>query len=118
MEESEWRLLAQTARRNLAELIPDADERHRADGDLARALGEPPGEAKPALMEALRAHEGVRRWMAADPLRAVNQLGDLTEAIVVLYVCPNEDYTVALDAPPDGELLCPHDGEPLTRYAN
>lgn len=117
MEETELRLLAEAARGRLAELVPDEDERRKADGDLARALSEPPGEAKPTLMEALRAHEGVRRWMAADPLRAVNQLGNLTEAIGVLYVCPNEDYTVALDTPPDGEVLCPHDGVPLKRYA-
>ena len=52
MEETELRLLAEAARRNLAELIPDEDERRRADGDLARALSEPPGERED------RAHGG------------------------------------------------------------
>ena len=116
MDETELRQLAEDARRRLAELIPDEQERREADGELARALDEPPGNAKPALMAALRSHEGVRRWVAADTDRIVGLLGDLTEPIGVLYVCPQKDYTVVREAPPDGELLCPKDGSVLERY--
>ena len=116
MDEDELRRLAEQARRRLAELIPDEPERRQADGDLARALNEPPGSAKAALMEALRAHEGIRRWVAADTDRIVGQLGDLTSPIGVLYVCPRKDYTVVREAPPDEELRCPHDGSVLEPY--
>jgi len=116
MEENELRQLAEEARRRLTELIPDEDERRQADGDLTRALNEPPANAKPALMEALRSYEGIRRWVAADTDRVVGQLGDLTESIGVLYVCPRKDYTVVREPPVDGELLCPNDGSVLERY--
>jgi hypothetical protein len=116
MEETELRLLAEAARRNLAELVPDEEERRQADDDLARALSAPSGRAKPALMEALRSHEGIRRWVAADTVRGVDQLGDLTEPVGVLYVCPNRDYTVVRETLVDGELLCPRDGAVLERY--
>ena len=117
MEEIELRLLAEAARGRLAELIPDEDERRQADGDLARALSEPPGSAKPALMEALRSHEGIRRWVAADTDRGVGQLGDVTEPIGVLYVCPRKNYTVVRETLVTGELLCPKDGSVLQRYS-
>jgi len=116
MEENELRQLAKGARRRLTELIPDDDERRQADGDLTRALNEPPATAKPALMEALRSHEGIRRWVAADTDRIVAQLGDPTEPIGVLYVCPRKDYTVVRETLVDGELLCPKDGSVLERY--
>ncbi len=116
MEETELRLLAETARRNLAELIPDEDERRRADGDLARALSEPPGSAKTALMEVLRSYEGIRRRIAADTDRGVGQLGDPTQPVGVLYVCPHKDYTVVRETLADGDLLCPKDGSVLERY--
>lgn len=116
MDEDELRQLAEEARQILPELIPDADERRQADGELARALSEPPASAKPALMEALRSHEGIRRWVAADTDRIVGQLGDLTEPIGVLYVCPQRDYTVVRESLVDGELLCPKDGSVLERY--
>lgn len=116
MDEDELRQLAEGARQILPELIPDADERRQADGELARALSEPPASAKPALMEALRSHEGIRRWVAADTDRIVGQLGDLTESIGVLYVCPQRDYTVVRESLVDGELLCPKDGSVLERY--
>ena len=116
MEESELRQTAEEARRRLAELIPDEDERRQADADLARALNEPSASAKPALMEALRSHAGIRRWIAADTDRVVSQLGDPTASISVLYACPREDYTVALEGLVDGDLLCPHDGSVLYRY--
>lgn len=117
MEESELRLLAETARGRLAELVPDDDERRQADSDLARALSEPPGGAKTALMEVLRSHEGIRRWVAADTDRAVGQLGDLTEPVGVLYVCPRKNYTVVRETLVTGELLCPKDGLVLERYS-
>ena len=116
MDENDLRRLAEEARQRLAELIPDEPERRHADSDLARALAEPPGSAKPALMEALRAHEGIRRWVAADTDRIVGQLGDLTSPIGVLYVCPNKDYTVVCETPPDDELCCPNDGSVLEPY--
>jgi hypothetical protein len=118
MDENELRQLAEESRRRLAELIPDEHERRQADGDLARALNEPPGSAKPALMAALRSHEGIRRWVAADTDRIVGQLGDLTQPIGVLYVCPRKDYTVVREAPVDAELLCPNDGSVLERYTS
>ncbi len=116
MEETELRQLAEGARRRLPELIPDEGERRQADRDLARALNEPPGSAKSALMDALRSHEGLRRWVAADTDRSVGMLGDLTESIGVLYVCPHKDYTVVRDTPADGVLRCPHDDSVLKRY--
>ena len=116
MDENELRQLAEESRRRLAELIPDEHERRQADSDLARALNEPPGSAKPALMEALRSHEGIRRWVTADTDRIVGQLGDLTQPIGVLYVCPLKDYTVVREAPVDAEFLCPNDGSVLERY--
>jgi hypothetical protein len=116
MEESELRQLAEEARRKLAELIPDEDERRRAEGDLARALGEPAGRAGPALLEALRSHEGIRRWIVADTDRAVGILGDPTQPIGVLYVCPRKNYTIVCEAPPEGDLTCPFDGTVLVRY--
>lgn len=118
MDENELRQLAEEARRRLADLIPDEPERRQADGDLARALNEPPGSAKPALMEALRSHEGIRRWVAADTDRIVGQLGDLTEPIGVMYACPKKDYTVVRETPADEELLCPNDGSVLERYTS
>lgn len=118
MDENELRQLTEEARRRLADLIPDEHERRQADGDLAHALDEPPGSAKPALMAALRSHEGIRRWVAADTDRIVGPLGDLTEPIGVLYVCPQKDYTVVREVPPDGELLCPKDGSVLERYTS
>jgi len=117
LDEDELRQLAEGARQILPELIPDADERRQADGELARALSEPPASAKPALMEALRSHEGIRRWVAADTDRIVGQLGDLTESIGVLYVCPLKDYTIVRESLVDGELLCPKDGSVLVRYS-
>jgi hypothetical protein len=117
MEESELRQLAEEARRRLAELIPDEDERRRADGDLARALGEPPGSGGPALLGALRSHEGIRRWVAADTDRAVGTLGDITEPIGVLWVCPRKNYTVVRVTSPEGDLTCPIDGTVLVPYA-
>jgi hypothetical protein len=116
MEENELRQLAEEARGRLSELIPDEDERRQADGDLARALNEPPASAKPALMEALTSNEAIRRWIAADTDRIVGQLGDPTQPIGVLYVCPRKDYTVALETLVDGDLRCPNDGSVLDRY--
>jgi hypothetical protein len=117
MEETELRQLAEVARGKLAELIPDEDERRQADGDLARALSEPPGSAKTVLMEVLRSHEGIRRWVVADTDRGVGLLGDLTEPVGVLYVCPHRDYTVVLETLVDGEQRCPKDGAVLERYS-
>lgn len=116
MDEDELRQLAEGARQILPELIPDADERRQAEGELARALSEPPATAKSALMAALRAHEGIRRWVAADTDRIVGQLGDLTQSIGVLYVCPRKNYTVVRETLVEGELLCPVDGSTLERY--
>jgi hypothetical protein len=116
MDENELRRLAGEARQRLAELIPDEQERRKADRDLAHALHEPPGSAKPVLMEALRSHEGIRRWVAADTDRMIVQLGDLTSPIGVLYVCPRKNYTVVRETPVDEELLCPKDGSVLERY--
>src|SRR5690348_3181930 len=117
MDENELRRLAEEALRRLPELIPDEHERGQADGDLAHALNEPPGSAKPALMEALRSHEGIRRWVAADTDRIVGQLGDVTSPLGVLYVCPKKNYTVVRETPADEELLCPKDGSVLERYS-
>lgn len=115
MEEQELRHLAENARRILPDLVPDEAERALADRDLNQALGEPEGEAKAALMAALRTHPGVRRWVAADTDRIVGQLGELTASIGVLYVCPRTDYTVVLEEL-DDEPRCPHDGTVLVRY--
>ena len=71
MDEDELRRLADEARSRLTELIPDEQARRQADLDLDRALAGPPGSAKPALMAALRSHEGIRRWVAADTDRLV-----------------------------------------------
>jgi len=116
MEETELRQFAEEARRKLPELIPDEGERQQADRDLARALNELPGSAKPALTDALRSHEGLRCWVAADTDRSIGMLGDLTEPIGVLYVCPHKDYTVVRDTPTDDVLRCPHDDSVLVRY--
>jgi hypothetical protein len=115
MEEQELRQLAENARRILPDLVPDKTERVQADRDLDQALSEPVGEAKPALMAALRSHQGIRRWVAGDTLRSIGQLGDLTEPIGVLYVCPREDYTVVIEDLVD-EPRCPHDGTVLVRF--
>jgi hypothetical protein len=116
MDENQLRQLAVEARRKLPSLIPDERERRQADGELARALDEPAGQAKPVLMAALRSHENIRRWVAADTDRIVGQLGDVTQPVGVRYVCPREDYTVVRYAPPDGDLTCPNDGTVLERY--
>jgi hypothetical protein len=116
MDEAELRRRAEEVRRDLAELIPDPGERARVAGELARALGEPPGSARPALMEALRSHEAVRRWMAGDTDRMVGPLGDVTSSIGVLYVCPQKNYAVVREVPSDEVVLCPKDGSVLERY--
>ena len=116
MEENELRQLAEEARRRLPELIPGEDERRQADSDLARALNEPPASAKPALMEALNSHEGIRRWVAADTDRITLQVGDPPLQFGVLYACPRKDYTVVPATLVVGELLCPNDGSVLYRY--
>src|SRR5229473_176908 len=116
MEETELRQLAERARRKLPVLIPDESQRQQADQDLARALNEPPGSAKPALMDALRSHEGLRRWVAADTDRSLGLLGDPTEAIGVLYVCPKKDFAVVHETPTDGVLRCPNDDSALERH--
>jgi hypothetical protein len=36
--------------------------------------------------------------------------------IGVLYVCPQKNYSVVLEVPPDEALLCPKDGSVLERY--
>jgi len=117
MEEAELRRLAQEARRKLPDLIPDKIEQQQADRELARALNEPPGVAKSALMDALVSYEGLRRWVAVDVDRSVGMLGEVTSPIGVLYACPHRDYTVVRDVPPDGDLLCPNDGSVLARYS-
>jgi hypothetical protein len=116
MDENELRRLAEEARRELAELILDEHERARIDSDLAGALNEPPGNAKPALMEALRSHEAIRRWVAADTDRFVSQQGDVMSPVGVLYMCPEKNYAIVLEMPPDEVLLCPKDGSVLERY--
>ena len=117
MEADELRQLAERARRALPELIPDEDERRLAEGELDRALDEPPPGAKPALIEALRSREAIRRWVAADTDRIVGQLGDLTQPIGVLYVCPQKNYTIVRETLVDGELRCPIDDSVLQRYS-
>lgn len=116
MDEKELRRLAEEVRQELAELIPDEHERARVDSDLARALNEPLGNVKPALLEAFRSHEAIRRWMAADTDRAVIQGGDVTSQIGVLFACPQKNYTVVREVPTDEVLLCPKDGSVLERY--
>jgi hypothetical protein len=116
MDEDELRRLAAEARGRLAELIPDEQARREADVDLEHALAQPPGSAKPALMAALRAHEGVRRWVATDTDRLVGQLGDVTSPLGVLYVCSRKDYAVVRESPTGDDLVCPNDGSPLERY--
>lgn len=116
MDENELRRLAQQARQELAELIPDEGERARVDSDLASALTEPPGNAKLALMEALRSHEATRRWMAADTDRIAGQGGDVTSQIGVLFVCPRQNYAVVREELTDEVLLCPKDGSVLERH--
>ena len=116
MDENDLRRLAGEARQRLAEVIPEEHERARVDSDLARALSEPPGRAKPALLEALRSHDAIRRLVAADTDRAVGLSGDAISPIGVLYVCPQKNYSVVLEVPPDEALLCPKDGSVLERY--
>jgi hypothetical protein len=116
MDENELRRRAQEARRELAELIPDERERVRVDSQLAQALNEPPGNAKPALMAALRSHEAIRRWIAADTDRVFSLAGDVTSSVGVLFVCPKKDYTVVREAPTEEVLVCPKDGSVLERY--
>ena len=116
MDENELRRLAEQARRELAHLIPDKAERARADSQLAQALNEPPGTAKLALMGALRSHEAIRRWIAADTDRIVSLSGDVTSSLGVLFACPKKDYTLVLEAPTEEMLLCPNDGSVLERY--
>jgi len=121
MDENELRRLAEEARRKLAELIPEERERARVDSELAQALNEPPGSAKPALMEALRSHEAVRNWVAADTDRFVGMVGPVgpvtTSPVVgVLYVCPKKDYAVVREVPSDKALLCPKCGSVLERH--
>jgi hypothetical protein len=116
MDENELRRRAEEVRRELADLIPDEPERARVDSQLARALNEPPGHAKPALMEALRSHEAIRAWIAADTDRFVSQVGDVMSPVGVLYVCPEKNYAVVREVPSDEVLLCPKDGSVLERY--
>jgi hypothetical protein len=116
MDENELRRWAEQVRRELAELIPDERERARLDSQLARALNEPPGSAKPALMDALRSHEAIRRRVAADTDRFVSQVGDVMSPVGVLYVCPEKNYTVVREVPSDEVLVCPKDGSVLERY--
>jgi len=118
MDENELRRLAEEARRKLAELIPEERERERVDSELARALNEPPGSAKPALMEALQSHEAVRSWVGADTDRFVGVVGpDInTTSVGVLYVCPKKDYAVVREVPSDEALPCPKCGSLLERH--
>ena len=116
MDENDLRRLAGEARQGLAELIPDEQERARVDEDLARALSEPPGHAKPALLEALRSHDAIRRLVAADTDRGIGPLGDPISPLAVLYVCPQKDYSVIREGPTEEVLLCPNDGSVLERY--
>ena len=116
MDEIELRQLAEEARGELPQLIPDEGQRARADIQLAQALNEPPGKAKSALMSALRSHEAIRRWVAADTDRMVSLAGDVTSSLGVLFVCPRKDYTLVREAPAEEVLLCPNDGSVLERY--
>jgi hypothetical protein len=116
MDENELRRLAGEARQRLAELIPDEQERASADSHLASALREPPARAKPALIEALRSHDAIRWWIAADTDRAASLKGDPISPIGVLYVCPQKDYSVVREVPPGEVLLCPRDDSVLERY--
>jgi hypothetical protein len=116
MDENELRRRVQEARADLAELIPDAGERARVDSQLGQALNEPPGNAKSALMAALRSHEAIRRWVAADTDRIFSLAGDVTSPVGVLWVCPKKNYTVMRETPPEEPLVCPKDGSVLERY--
>ena len=118
MTEDELRQLAEQIRIELPGLIADADERSAVDDDLARALAEPPGDAGPALAEALRSRDAVRDRLEADAIRFPGQSGDPTEPIGVLFFCPNKDYSVVRDVPTDEALLCPNDGAVLQRFTS
>ena len=112
----ELRRLAEEARCKLPELIPDPGQREPVDRALAAALAEPPGPARAALVTALRSHEALLRWLAVDRDRGPGTLGNPTESIGVLYICPRQDYSVVPDVPPKGPLFCPHDDSILERH--
>jgi len=118
MTEDELRQLAEQIRAELSELIADTGERTAVDDDLARALAQPPGDAGPALAEALRSHGAVRDRLEADAIRFPGQVGDPAGAIGVLFFCPNNDYSVVRDVPTDEALLCPNDGAVLQRFTS
>ena len=79
------------------------------------------GQLINALGRALRSHHATREWVrmhtsvSTDPDRAVGTLGVATAALGVLFVCPNEDYSVVQETVTDETPLCPHDGAVLQR---
>jgi len=98
----------------LAVLIPDEREQARVDGEL----NEPPGSAKAVLIQALRSHEAIRRWIAADTSRFISLGGGEGPLLPVgvLYVCPQKEYAVARESPSDDVLCCPLDRSVLERH--
>jgi hypothetical protein len=63
MREDELRAVARTARSLLSTIVPAVDVA-RIDAELSRALALPPGQAERALLEALRGHPDLRRWVS------------------------------------------------------
>jgi hypothetical protein len=67
MTEDEIRAVARTARSLLSTIVPAVDVA-RIDAELARALALPRGRARWALLEVLRGHPDLRRWVGDDVL--------------------------------------------------
>jgi len=121
MEEEELRRSAEALRADLPNFIGDAAERAAIETDLTLALDQPPGTAHDALRKAIGSRAATREWMrrrtsvTEDHDRAIGPLGLPTSALGVLFICPNNDYSVVRETVTDAVLLCPHDGAVLER---
>jgi hypothetical protein len=115
MDENSLRRLAEEVRANLRDLISDEQQRAQVDHELLEALQRPSGSAAAALRDALRSHEAIVDWLAIDVDRAVDQIGDVTEPLGVLFICPTNDYSIVLETAADEAPLCPRCGSVLDR---
>lgn len=126
MNENELRSCAAAARENLFGLIPDANERERADKSLGEALALPPGAAALALRKALRSHESTREFLRTRSAGAADETGPLGDDRAIglpgvpmvrgtLFVCPKGDYSKVRESVAGGTPVCPNDGSVMAR---
>jgi hypothetical protein len=124
MEEEQLRELATTLLDRLGQ-VEDDDNRRQATAEIEAALALPTGEAKHALLRALRSSPATRRWVreqtdtdAIDELRVVGLLGRVTGPLGVHVVCPNGDYDKYIESAAEDPGRCPYDGRKLVRAAD